>query len=536
MLQNFCFISLQFIRIGHCSKIAEVITEKETKIKSVEKEEEVKTALIMASKARVELQGFGGISTTEKHNDILADPENIEDRYALTDIRKATENAEIYAEICRFSNSRRSVPVEGYRLKMILSQIKFSLRAARFRYGLSCLLDFTLRINFWKRLPLVFPVIIFWSCQVAITVCLFHFHKETVMKFPIQIFDLRAMLQMLWTWNTIPLDIRVCFIIIGAQTLGQFLLGFLLVPFIDVFAVTLLSGLKIFSFFLIVLTFRDFIVFDDLFKMKTYGLFPQVDEYATLIFCVTPFFRLLNILYIAICCILGRSYFAYEMLGHPHYFANQKKGLAPQRNLFTGFFEAYDRSEIPRGDEISVISIASLTIYNNARYMLAPLSLHELLIGPNQIKAMRLNGSLLYLHAREIIIACVLEVWCLALYYGFPNSIAYNTSMIKKNDVLAAMLYTHDVWYKNFSIAQIFFASHFVASVAYMIFSQTVRILVMQRFFQKALYKDIFVALSDRKEGSAESAVQQLDEIAEKYRYEHFMRPTEIFPPFLFCS
>ncbi|KAF8819360.1 hypothetical protein IE077_001137, partial [Cardiosporidium cionae] len=323
---------------------------------------------------RSQIKGSEEILISRKHAALV---DNIEDHYALKDVRKAPENAEVYAEICHFSSHCRAVPVSGYRLKMILKQIKFSLRAARFRYHLSCLLDFTLRINFWKRLPLIFPIIIFWSCQAAITFCLFRFHEESTVKFPIQIFDLHAVVALLWSWSAIPLDIRICFIIIGGQTLGYFLLGFLLVPLIDVFVVTLLNALKITSFFLIVLTFRDFIFFDDILKIKTYGILPQVGEYGTLIFCVVP-------------------------------------------------VSSWD--------------------------------------------SMHLQSLLLHKWNKEKLAHCLEKL---------------------------AMLYVPDEWYKNFSIAQIFFASHFIASVAYMVFSRIVRILAMQRFCRKALYKEIFAELND---------------------------------------
>ncbi|XP_026192199.1 uncharacterized protein LOC34617551, partial [Cyclospora cayetanensis] len=81
--------------------------------------------------------------------------------------------------------------------------------------------------------------------------------------------------------------------------------------------------------------------------------------------------------------------------------------------------------EQPRADEVEIISTASLMLFISCRAMTAPISMHQLLIGPNLIKAVRVNDGLLRAHWRSVLLCLLVRVWCCCLFFSFPNSVGH---------------------------------------------------------------------------------------------------------------
>ncbi|PHJ15484.1 transmembrane, partial [Cystoisospora suis] len=124
-----------------------------------------------------------------------------------------------------------------------------------------------------------------WICQIAIIACLFFFF-DNQRYFPIQMFSLNSMSQRLWVWHEIPVDIRVCLIIISGHFLMMNACWVLSAPVLDVFSISFFGSLKLFSFFLMILTFRDFRTFHSIFNL--HHIIPDVEKYAIFLFALIP--------------------------------------------------------------------------------------------------------------------------------------------------------------------------------------------------------------------------------------------------------
>ncbi|PFH36244.1 hypothetical protein BESB_044360 [Besnoitia besnoiti] len=336
------------------------------------------------------------------------------------------------SELCRAASGKtRRLPVRGFKLKRVIQKIFFAYKVGG-RHGMAVLLDNALKVTFWKELRIAIPFIATWICEIAIVACLFFFYNESRI-FPIQMFSLKSMAESRWAWSQIPVGMKVCFII----TCGHFLMllscWFLSAPVLDVLFVSFFGSLKLLSFFLMVLTFRDFGVFNSIFELQHYVA--DIGKYALFIFALFPMIGVLYTLYPVLCVMLGRQYITYIV--PPPRAGKFRRGQTVLDAGGPGGEADFAQLETqPRGDEAGVVATVSLMIFLNCCHMLAPISLNQLLIGPNMIKVVRLNDGLLRVHWRQLLMTTALRLWCFTLYLTFPNSITYNKEPGAMDDVL----------------------------------------------------------------------------------------------------
>ncbi|KFG58674.1 putative transmembrane protein, partial [Toxoplasma gondii RUB] len=241
--------------------------------------------------------------------------------------------------------------------------------------------------------------------------------------FPIQMFSLKAVAEHPWPWSEIPVELQVCFIIICGHFLMLLFCWFLSAPLLDVLFVSFFGSLKLLSFFLMVLTFRDFGVFNSIFNLHLYVM--DFGRYAIFIFTLVPMIGVLYTLYPVLCVMLGRQYITYII--PPPRIGKYRRGQTVLDAGRPGGEADFAQLEThPRGDEAGVVATVCLMVFLNCSHMLAPISMNQLLVGPNMIKAVRLNDGLLRVHWRQLLLTLLLRLWCFILYLTFPNSITYS--------------------------------------------------------------------------------------------------------------
>lgn len=106
--------------------------------------------------------------------------------------------------------------------------------------------------------------------------------------FPIQLFTLDEVLAGNFTWQNMTTDVRVCLVIIGAHCFICFWLWFLAAPLLDVMFTCIFASIRLCSFFLVVLTFRDFRTFDGILQLKANGILPEVGRYLLFVLALEP--------------------------------------------------------------------------------------------------------------------------------------------------------------------------------------------------------------------------------------------------------
>ncbi|EPR58128.1 putative transmembrane protein [Toxoplasma gondii TgCatPRC2] len=400
------------------------------------------------------------------------------------------------AELCRTASGKtRRLPVKGFAFKRVIQKLYFSYKVGG-RLGVAALLDNALKVTFWKELRIAIPFIATWICQIAIVACLFFFYNDSPV-FPIQMFSLKAVAEHPWPWSEIPVELQVCFIIICGHFLMLLFCWFLSAPLLDVLFVSFFGSLKLLSFFLMVLTFRDFGVFNSIFNLHLYVM--DFGRYAIFIFTLVPMIGVLYTLYPVLCVMLGRQYITYII--PPPRIGKYRRGQTVLDAGRPGGEADFAQLEThPRGDEAGVVATVCLMVFLNCSHMLAPISMNQLLVGPNMIKAVRLNDGLLRVHWRQLLLTLLLRLWCFILYLTFPNSITYSKDPGAIERVLEHYICPGGAWYERFSFASIVFLAHIVLTFFYMIFSQICRLLALRRFENKAMFKDLALLWMQRQE------------------------------------
>ncbi|CBZ50597.1 conserved hypothetical protein [Neospora caninum Liverpool] len=423
---------------------------------------------------------------------------NLLDEIDLDDDSAMTEEDRMLArlaELCRTASGKtRKLPVKGFTFKRVIQKLYFSYKVGG-RRGVASLLDNALKVTFWKELRIAIPFVATWICQIAIVACLFFFYNDSPV-FPIQMFSLKSMREQPWPWSDIPVELQVCFII----TCGHFLMlvscWFLSAPLLDVLFVSFFGSLKLLSFFLMVLTFRDFGVFNSIFNLHLYVM--DFGKYAIFIFTLVPMIGVLYTLYPVLCVMLGRQYITY-IVPPPRIGKFRRVQTVLDAARHGGEADFAQLETHPRGDEAGVVATVCLMVFLNCSHMLAPISMNQLLVGPNMIKAVRLNDGLLRVHWRQLLITVLLRAWCFVLYLTFPNSITYSKDPDAIESVLEHYTSPGGAWYERFSFASVVFLAHIVLMFFYMVFSQICRLLALRRFENKAMFKDLALLWLQRK-------------------------------------
>lgn len=469
----------------------------------------------------------------------------------------------------------RTLPGDPVRHRQLARKIIHCARLGG-RHSLAVLLDNVLHIPFWKLFRLAFPFMLMWLFQIAIVAILFFVNedrlgdetKPSVKTFPVQLFDTRILSSPQLKLNIIPTEISIGLIVVSAMMGSSFALWIFSVPFLDVLLVSVFSTVQLFSFFLLVLSFRDFRVFYDIFSIEsTFGV-KHIDTYFLWLFAIEPVVGVLYTLYPFFCVLLDKQYLGYVVpLPNAATFlskvSNVAWGLSTGVRMTSGYppdrqyMRSWDTedaefadSQMKRGDEVGLMTISSLVVFLNCRFSVAPISLHELLIGPDLVKSFRLTDALLHSHFRYLCVASVLRLWTTTLFISFPDTLAYSKNEKFTNLVRQSLLSTQigvepfaKLGYK-FNVIIMVFVIHLVLLVVHLIFSQVVRLLTIRRYETKAMFEEIAEVMrrASKKEESnnhSENDVNEffveteIDLIIEKYKLHGFYTtPGDILPIF----
>ena len=117
--------------------------------------------------------------------------------------------------------------------------------------------------------------------------CLLHLFQE-YKSFPIHFYSLSTIRDGRFCWTNLPAESKVCLVLIASHCLLMFLLFVLSAPFLDCLFTSVSSSLRLLSFYLTVLTFRDFGVFADLLQLASAKMVPDIGKYCLFIFAVEP--------------------------------------------------------------------------------------------------------------------------------------------------------------------------------------------------------------------------------------------------------
>lgn len=113
--------------------------------------------------------------------------------------------------------------------------------------------------------------------------------------FPVQLFSLDEVLAGNFAWQNMTTDVRVCLVIIGAHCFICFWLWFLAAPLLDVLFICTFASIRLSSFFLVVLTFRDFRTFDGILQLKANGILPEIGRYFLFVLALEPVRNMTNL-------------------------------------------------------------------------------------------------------------------------------------------------------------------------------------------------------------------------------------------------
>ncbi|OEH79766.1 transmembrane protein [Cyclospora cayetanensis] len=354
--------------------------------------------------------------------------------------------------VCRSaSQTARRLPTPGFTVRRIFQRLLYAFRQLGSRHSAAVLLSSSFPVTFLQSVRLSFPFMASWICRLALTSTVFFFYSDYE-SFPVRLFTIDVMASGKFTWDALMIETRICLILIAAHGVILFFLFFLSAPLLDCLFTCCLTTVRLLSFYLALLTFRDFGVFADFLQLNSSNSVPSIGSYCLCIFAIEPLSfcgpceRLLppsplspfharssknggSLSFPALCCLqllgilvslypfisvlLGRETltdvippptssrkasktleaahgrpemdFALPPAGAAHLlFLLRLCVVVPVQNLC-----CVEVDEQPRADEVEIISTASLMLFISCRAMTAPISMHQLLIGPNLIKAVR---------------------------------------------------------------------------------------------------------------------------------------------------
>eukprot|EP01054_Gregarina_sp_Poly1_P009140 Gregarina_sp_Poly_1__9139@NODE_560_length_7529_cov_61_005092_g406_i1_p2_GENE_NODE_560_length_7529_cov_61_005092_g406_i1NODE_560_length_7529_cov_61_005092_g406_i1_p2_ORF_typecomplete_len478_score44_25_NODE_560_length_7529_cov_61_005092_g406_i112362669 len=332
--------------------------------------------------------------------------------------------------------SRSRLPVRGLTPGKVIRKI-WHCATAGGRHTIAEKLDTCLMLTYWRQLRLGISPIVYWTTRPLIIGI---FAKSTT--------GFRT------DWDITSSEPFIAYIISLVSAAVLFLQNVGCSGIIDVIFVCLLWFVRNISFFYTLWIVRDTHFFDITQPLSYIGInLPESVDWETLCiwgFVIHPAASLLHGLFYVQSAFLSRKYTHYVM---------QPRSRAARR-----LASPQDGKEerFVRGDEFGWISTSSVLVFLNAKHHLAPIGLHELLVGPDMIKAVRLCDVLL-----------THDWYCLGLVCAVKA---------------LSFLLVHD--YRILGV----FLVHVILEILYIMLSQTVRLMTLRRFETKSLYLDMIQA------------------------------------------
>ncbi|EZG68679.1 putative transmembrane protein [Gregarina niphandrodes] len=368
------------------------------------------------------------------------------------------------------------------------------------RHSIGERLDAGLVLPYWKVTRLAAGLLVHWACQITAVGILSFWTTDSIycVEADCSVITFRF-------WRD-PYDSSWAALSILALSAGtvNFLAHVGTVNVLDSLFTSALYMLRSFSLWWSIWTFRKLNVFDideavySIFGARPFGSL-SLDGATLFVVCGVPVVvSLMQGLFFVQSAFLSRKFM---------YYALQPHSRVARRLASSG----RGRDAEPKTDECGWISTSSILSFLVCKNHIAPVDHHQLLIGPNVIRGVRLCDMLLVSDWMALLIAvCIRAV--ATLLYGYDTSRS-DTSL---------WIFLINVLYLTFEII-------------YILLTQTVRLLSIRRFQIKALYTDIVTQWTKQNETlTHENKMATLAQVLVRYRREAFLTsPGEILPPLL---
>ncbi|CAD2085415.1 conserved Plasmodium protein, unknown function [Plasmodium vinckei lentum] len=361
-----------------------------------------------------------------------------------------------------------------------------------------CYLDANLKVSYPNQLRLMIPYIIYCLGKIAMSLVIYFFYTK------IDIYNLKLMLTSNNIYSQLFENNNIIFLVALSIILGNSIISFFSFIFISSF-----FEVVFFVLFIFVKCFSDFLFLLLLAYTNIFEIFlrniNQSDKYAPfffLCFAVIPSFKIVRNIYIFLCSLSGRQFIGYiirpftndERKNKLQNFLNIREYHNISQNITTYLnseFNFFNNNEINskkkfKGDYKGFISIASLLIYINTKYMHGLCSVSTLMIGNNFIKNLRLNYNIRNAHFLLILSDFLIRFSLLLFIYIHykVNIISYKSTQYFYYGVTA--IFSLDIFLKYF----------------YMVLSHNYRMSTMQKLELKSIYEDIYYNTKTKKENS----------------------------------
>ncbi|KYO03094.1 putative membrane protein, partial [Plasmodium reichenowi] len=390
----------------------------------------------------------------------------------------------------------------------------------RYRYYL----DDNLKVSYINQLRLMIPYISYCLGKIAMSIVFYIFYiRFDISYLKLILTDYKMYFKLFEHKNII-------FIVSFSIILGNTIISFFSFIFLSSFCEVLLSTLFIFIKCISEFLFLLLLVYNEVFEIFLRNI-KQPDKYASyffLTFAVIPSFKIIKNIYFFLCALSGRQFIAYiirpfikdkNISKLPNFFnlneynnnnnnnTHNNNNISQNMNYINEDYYLFHNNDmytknIVKGDYKGFISIASLLIYINTKYMHGLASLSTLMLGNNFIKNLRLNYNLRNNHVLLIFINFFTRLSLLLFIY-----VHYKT-----NDKLYE--YVEYFYY----LVTFIFILDFIFKCVYMFISHNLRLCAAYHLELKSMYEDIYYHSQIKKESSKE----YLKQLYAKYQTNNF--------------
>ncbi|SOV10620.1 conserved Plasmodium membrane protein, unknown function [Plasmodium sp. gorilla clade G2] len=376
----------------------------------------------------------------------------------------------------------------------------------RYRYYL----DDNLKVSYINQLRLMIPYITYCLGKIAMSIVFYIFYiKFDISYLKLILTDYKMYFKLFEPKNIIFI---VSFSIILGNTIISFFSFIFLSSFFEVLLSTLFIFIKCISEFLFLLL----LVYNEVFEIFLRNI-KQPDKYASyffLTFSVIPSFKIIANIYFFLCALSGRQFIAYiirpfikekNLSKLPNFFNlkeynnnhnsnnnnNNNNIFSHNMNYLNEDYYLFNNNEMHtkntvKGDYKGFISIASLLIYINTKYMHGLASLSTLMLGNNFVKNLRLNYNLRNNHILLLFINFFTRLSLLLFVY-----VHYKTS---------DQLYEYVEYF--YYVVTFIFILDFILKCIYMFISHNLRLCAAYHLELKSIYEDIYYHSQIKKESS----------------------------------
>ncbi|ORM41187.1 uncharacterized protein BXIN_0360 [Babesia sp. Xinjiang] len=305
-------------------------------------------------------------------------------------------------------------------LKRLLQKILLAMRVGS-KCEMAHLLDSKLKLSLWQNAMIALPHIVVWAVEVTIVIVFYRLSPQQIESYT-GLYDFHGILQASFT--TIPLYLKVAISLILSAGIVNFICWSLVGPVLGALFIAMQVMATLVSFAFVLLSLSEFIPALHILAFISEHTMGTPRDYLFFIFGARPFMSLLSGLYPFLCLTLGKDYIFYinpSLVG--------KEGsdiLSDPVKLINGTFTV--NSDAVDQDESCPISLASLLVLTNAVMMCVPPSGHSLLVGPNIIKAIRLDRALVSSHKHTFMRTCMIRLYCVLMVVG-KNGRAYSCAI-----------------------------------------------------------------------------------------------------------